>query len=184
MMELKDDLVKSVQESFLKLPAVAASLSNVSDSLNNSAKRIENVLKKHNLGIASWVKFTDRQWPESMSYYTEQVGFAKVSGKWCLAIKTVDGDYHHDDDVQVWSFNEAPRGLRVKAVEKLPELLDQLVKDGNEMIQEVATQVEAVDFLAAALEAALEDSAENRPTEPSSAFDVRATKKAKPEGKK
>ena len=55
-MELKDDLAKRVQDSYRKIPAVAESLNSVSDSLNSSAKRVEAILKKHPLGVASWVK--------------------------------------------------------------------------------------------------------------------------------
>ena len=184
-MELKDDLARRVQDSFRKIPAVATSLNNVSDSLNNSAKRIEAVLKKHPLGVTSWVKFTDYDSPNGASYYFEQVGFAKINGKWCLAIRTVEGDVRADDDkVEIWPFNEAPRGFRVKAVKKLPDLLEQLVKDGNEMIQEVTEQVKAVDFLADALEAVLEPPAEKPPDEPPSRLPLRPVTSEKGEAKK
>lgn len=73
----KDDLARRVQDSFRKIPVVATALNKVSDNLNISAKRIEAVLKKHPLGVASWVKFTGGHSPDGMSYYYEQVGFAK-----------------------------------------------------------------------------------------------------------
>ena len=165
-MEREDDLAKRVQDSYRQIPAIATSLNSVSDILNNSAKRIEAVLKKHPLGVASWVKFTNSTSAGGMSYYHEDVGFAKVNGKWCLGIRVVSGDVQDDETVDSWPFNEAPRGLRVKAVNKLPDLLDQLVKDGTEMIGEVTEQVRAVDFLADALEAIVEPAAERRPLPP------------------
>jgi hypothetical protein len=184
-MELKDDLSRRVQDSFRKIPVVATSLNNASDSLNNSAKRIEAVLKKHPLGVASWVKFTDSSSADGMAYYYEQVGFAKINGRWSLAIRTVAGDERADDDkVETWPFNEAPRGLRVKAVNKLPDLLEQLVKDGNEMIQEVTKQVKAVDFLADALEAVLELTVEKPPDKPSARLPLRPVTSDKGEAKK
>jgi hypothetical protein len=184
-MELKDDLARRVQDSFRKIPSVATSLNNVSDTLNNSAKRIEVVLKKHPLGVASWVKFTDSNSTDGLAYHYEQVGFAKINGRWSLAIRTVTGDERFDDDkVETWPFNEAPRGLRVKAVNKLPDLLEQLVKDGNEMIQEVTEQVKAVDFLADALEAVLEPTAEKSPDKPSARLPLRPITGEKGETKK
>ena len=183
-MELKDDLAKRVQDSYRKIPAVAESLNSVSDNLNSSAKRVEAILKKHPLGVASWVKFTDSRTHDGMVYYYEQVGFAKINGKWSLAIRTVDGNVRDDDDIESWPFNEAPRGLRVKAVNKLPDLLEQLVKDGNEMIQEVTGQVKAVDFLADALEAALEPEAENTTDKPPARLPLRPVKGEKGDAKK
>jgi hypothetical protein len=183
-MELKDDLAKRVQDSYRKIPAVAESLNSVSDSLNSSAKRVEAILKKHPLGVASWVKFTDSRSPDGECYHYEQVGFAKINGKWSLAIRTVDGDVRDDDDIESWPFNEAPRGLRVKAVNKLPDLLEQLVKDGNEMIQEVTGQVKAVDFLADALEAVLEPEAENTTDKPPARLPLRPVRGEKGDAKK
>jgi hypothetical protein len=153
MADNTDDLVHRVQHSYRQLPVVATSLNAESDKLNASAKRLEAILKKHPIGVASWVHFADDSSPDGMRYSFEDVGFAKVNGKWGLAIRTVSGDVRvDDDDVETWMFTEAPRGLRVKAVAKLPELLEQLVKDATEMVGEVTEQIKAVDFLSDALE--------------------------------
>jgi hypothetical protein len=69
-----------------------------------------------------------------------------------LAIRNVEGHEGFDDEKRdEWPFNEAPRALRVKAVAKIPELLEELIKDGTEMIAKVNEQVQTVDFLAEAL---------------------------------
>jgi hypothetical protein len=170
----QEDQVRRIQDSFRNIPTLATSLNNVSDSLNNSARRIEAVLKKHALGVTSWVKFPDKSPRDGMTYHYEQVGFTKINGRWSLAIRTVDGDeVNGDKNVETWPFNEAPRGLRVKAVNSLPELVVQLEKDGNEMIQEVTEQVKAVDLLADALEAVLVPTAESHPDKPSARLPLR-----------
>ena len=176
MAEKKDDLVQRVQNSYRQLPVVATSLNNESDKLNASAKRLETILRKHPIGVASWVHFAESRSQDGMHYSFQDVGFAKLNGKWGLAIRTVSGTLSpfDDDDVETWMFNEAPRGLRVRAVAKLPELLEQLVKDATEMIAEVTEQVMAVDFLADALESTLEQEPVERRRQ--------AASQAKPEG--
>ena len=155
-MEKKDDLVQRLQDSYRQLPVVATSLNSESDRLNASAARLESLLKKHPIGVSSWVSFDDgNSSPNGNMYWSEEVGFAKINGKWGLAIRTLSGDVTDPDreECTAWPFSESPRRLRVKAVKKFPELLEQLIKDGTEMVKEVAAQVQAVDFLADALEA-------------------------------
>ncbi len=179
-MDNKDDLVRRLQDSYRQLPVVTTSLNRESDRLNASASRIESLLKKHPLGVSSWVSFSESNSPDGARYSSEDVGFAKLSGKWCLAIRTVSGDLRDPDGEECteWPFGESPRRLRVRAVKRFPELLEKLVKDGTEMVKEVADQVQAVDFLADALEAI----AEQEPNK--SLFREKLAKALKPEGGK
>ena len=115
---------------------------------------------------------------DGLGYSSEEVGFTKLDGKWCLAIRTVRGDERADEDkVEIWPFTEAPRGLRVKAVKKFPDLLDRMVIDGHEMIAEVTEQVKELDFLAGALESVMP------PVEKKQQIPIRPMT-AKPEAKK
>ena len=156
IMENKDDLVRRLQDSYRQLPVVATSLNTESDKLNASVSRLDALLKKHPIGVSSWVSFSERSsFPNGHQYWSDDVGFTKINGKWGLAIRSVSGDVTDPDGEECteWHFNESPRGLRVRAVSKFPELLEKLIKDGKEMVGEVAAQVQAVDFLADALEA-------------------------------
>lgn len=155
MPEETDDLVQRVQDSFRQIPVIASSLNLVSDKLNTSVNRLEAVLKKHPISVTSWVTFARWESPDGMFYRNNQVGFTRTNGKWGLAIRVAVGDRINGEDrnqTEQWIFNEAPRAFRVKAVSKLPDVLEQLIKDGTEMIAEVTEQAKAVDFLAAALE--------------------------------
>lgn len=148
-----DNIVQRVQESYRQLPVVTKTLNDASDKLNASVKRLETFFKKNPIGVASWVNFHASESPDGSHYYKEQVGYAKVDNKWGLAIRTIRGnEIDGDEDVNAWAFNESARGLRVRAVPKLPELLEQLVKDASEMVGEVNEQIKAVDFLSATLE--------------------------------
>jgi hypothetical protein len=154
-MEKTDDLVRRLQDSYRKLPVVATSLNTESDKLNASVSRLETLFKKHAIGVSSWVTFNDYGSDDGSRYACDDVGFAKINGKWGLAIRTISGSEidPNSEKCEEWAFNESPRRLRVRAVSKFPELLEKLIKDGNEMVGEVSKQVHAVDFLTDALEA-------------------------------
>jgi hypothetical protein len=106
--------------------------------------------------------------PDGMCYYYEQVGFAKINGKWSLAIRTVDGDVRDDDDIESWPFNEAPRGLRVKAVYKLPISLSNCQRRG-----------ESRRFLGGRLGSVLESEAENTTDKPPARLPLRPVRERK-----
>lgn len=82
MTEKKDALVQRVQDSFRQLPVVATSLNAVSDKLNASVNRLELALKKHPIGVSSWVHFSERETQDRMGYWYSDVGYTKINGKW------------------------------------------------------------------------------------------------------
>src|SRR5882724_6007815 len=113
--------------SFLQLASVAADLNIISDSLGKYISEIDEALKNLNLGISVWVEV--RRWDgEHPRYYYETIGYAKVAGKWGIALQSAIGS--HDDpeegSAEQWLFNDAPRKLRLAAIDKLPELLKKL----------------------------------------------------------
>jgi hypothetical protein len=66
-----------------------------------------------------------------MSYESEEIGYAKVNGQWGIAIRRTFGreDSSDPDEVRnIWVFNDAPRESRLRAVEKLPQVIDELAK--------------------------------------------------------
>ena len=123
-MEKMDDLVRRLQNSYRQLPLVATSLNTESDKLNASVTRLETLLKKHPIGVSSWVSFNESS--DGNRYSSDEVGFAKINGKWGLAIRSVSGhmQYPDSEECETWPFNESPRRLRVNAVSKFPELLE------------------------------------------------------------
>ena len=56
-----------------------------------------------------------------------------------------------DATVEEWLFNDAPRALRIEAVEKLPDLFDNLIKEADVAIRKVKAQTLSARQLAAAL---------------------------------
>jgi len=149
----KENLAERVQRTYKLLSAVATELNTSSDKLGASISALDSALRKINLGISSWVHFAESHSADNLQYSFEDIGYAKIGGKWGLAIRTVSGDERADfDHIDQWTFNESPRGLRVRAVKKVPELLDQLIQDASEMVKEVEEQIGTVDLLTAAIE--------------------------------
>ena len=149
----KETLAQRVKEAYPKLSAIAANLNVASDKLSASIANLDIALKELKLGISSWVRFSERDPGDPMLYYLEEVGYAKLGGKWGLAIRTRSGHeaMPEDEKLEAWPFNEAPRGLRVHAVLQIPALLEELIKDANEIIKTVDERVEVVDLLTAAI---------------------------------
>ncbi len=146
----KEELAQRVQDSYRKLSEVATALNTASDKLGASISLLDLALKKLSLGISSWVHFNEVRYSDGISYLYEDVGYTKLGGKWGLAIRTVPGNEVADeqDDPESWPFNEAPRALRVRAVVKIPDLLEKLIADASAVIKTVDEQTEVVDALA------------------------------------
>jgi hypothetical protein len=118
--------------SFDQLTSVAADLNQASDELTRVVNSLDSALQRLNVGIVAWVlisKNNDERF--SHLYECEQVGYAKVNGNWCLAIRRLAGNESSPEAEEVrdiWPFNDAPRGMRLRAIEKLPEVIDALAR--------------------------------------------------------
>jgi hypothetical protein len=148
----QENLVEKVRKSFQQLSTVATQLNEVSDQLSASISSLETSLKKLSLGVSSFVEFYSSRSEDNFHYYSEDLGYTKIGGKWGFAIRTIHGNESDEqDNIEMWSFNEAPRALRVKAVAKVPELFDQLSKEATAMIKTLSERVNEVNLLAGAV---------------------------------
>jgi len=144
MATTNDSLVVRVQESFRQLSTSANQLNEVSDELARAIDRLEEILKKLNLGVAAWVSIAEGDdSPFSPTWWARQIGYAKLGNKWGIALRTLSGDLSHpdEDSEQVWSFNEAPRWIRIEAVDHIPQLIESLSKEADEMAARIKQKV-------------------------------------------
>jgi hypothetical protein len=141
-----------VSSSYRQLSLAASHLNLVSDELGKSIAVLDSALKKLNLGISSWSRL-DR-WEDAVGNYTSRyLGYAKVNNRWGIALRTVAGNNNQPEDatIEEWPFNEAPRALRIEAVEKLPDLFENLIKEADVAIRKVKAQTLSARHLATAL---------------------------------
>jgi hypothetical protein len=150
----KVDRVKKLIEKF---PAAASTLNSATDQLGKSVGKLDAVLKRFSLGIPTWVTFSGSPGTDP-SYDHEDLGYAKIGGRWGIAIRTVSGDVRADegDKVEQYPFNDAPRLLRVQAIPRIPELLTALLENAAKMSAELAAKAEEVDALTDGISAVID----------------------------
>jgi hypothetical protein len=146
MNDASSSLAESVKSSFLELTAAAETLNQVSDALGKAVSDIDETLRKLNLGITAWVRisYSGPDYPDDSYYSIAEIGYAKIASKWGVALKTRSGDERFPEEqegVEVWLFNEAPRSLRLKAIEKIPDLLRKLSQEATEMAKALEAKV-------------------------------------------
>jgi len=150
-------LFERVGASFTKLSSAAKDLNAVSDELGRAITAMDHVLQRLNIGVPTWVKVQGGEDPYSgMSYWSRDIGYAKIGNRWGIALCTRQGDYNTPDEEQAesWLFNDAPRWQRVEAVEKIPDLLEQLIKETEATTKNIKAKIDHAKQLATALEQA------------------------------
>ena len=158
----KEPLFQKSQLAFQKLTAAALTLNSASDKLGQSIAELDASLKKLNLGISSWVEFSTWSSPEGLEHSVEKLGYDKINGKWGIAIRTIAGheSFPEEADEEEWLFNDAPRALRIRATEMIPNLIDLLTKNAIETTKQVNGRAAEFQELAEAINIVLDQSAE------------------------
>ncbi len=143
-----------VSSSFKQLTESAAKLNAVSDELAQAIAPIDEALKKLNLGIPTWHPYEETDY-EDGSFRNRYIGYAKVSGKWGLALSETTGheNYGTDSDTD-WLFNDAPRFMRLEALEHLPALFDALAKAVDEAASQLQQKTQRAREFAASIASA------------------------------
>jgi len=141
-------LYESVSHSFLELTKAAGALNAVSDALGYAVSDIDEGLKRLNLGLNTWVRISyyGPDYPGDSSYLIEELGYAKLNSRWGISLRKRRGeenDPEGTEEIETWPFNEAPRALRLKAIDKIPDLLRRLAEDASKAAAEL--QVRLVD---------------------------------------
>jgi hypothetical protein len=148
-------LLERVASYYSQLSTVAADLNAVSDELGKSIAEIDVALRKLNLGITTWVAIQGGE-EDDYSFWSRDIGYAKVDSKWGISLRKVDGN-HHDPDrekVEEWLFNDAPRSLRLEAIDRIPELLDKLSKDAIKTTKDIRARLTKAQAVAEAVKGA------------------------------
>jgi|ERR1019366_6647187 hypothetical protein len=150
-----------VEASYRELAQVAADLNAVSDELGKSVSDLDAVLKTLNLGVTVWTAIRSHSGAEygQTWYSSEEIGYAKIGGRWGVALRTVKGDEQDPDDesVEAWLFNDAPRSMRLLGIEKIPELLEKLSKEAIETTTRIKGKLAEAQEVAAVVKKAAEE---------------------------
>ncbi len=142
-----------ITAAFEKLTVSAKTINDASGELAKPVASLEKALQRLNVGVACWTKISGGS--DEYDYWSQDVGYARVKGEWCLAIRTVSGNEGDPEreSQEIWPFNEAPRYLRIKGVDKLPDLIEALIEATNATAKRLSEKVAPAQDLAAAVNA-------------------------------
>jgi hypothetical protein len=149
-----DPKIAKALTHFENLSTVASTLNAASDELTKVVAALDEALKKLNIGLTVWLSFRFRGDPDSPGEYdTDQIGYAKVQSTWGLALRRIWGnesfDAHQEDGP--WHFSDAPRELRIAAVDQIPEFIEALSKEASDTTKRVQEKTKQVRELAVAI---------------------------------
>ncbi len=149
-------LIESVSSSFAELTTASESLNLVSDALGKAVSDIDDGLKKLNLGVTAWVEVYAKKdtSEEDPIYLVEELGYAKIGSKWGVALRTRRRDDRlpePEENIETLLFNDAARTLRLKAIEKLPQLLRKLSEEATKITRELQAKLADAQAVAAAV---------------------------------
>jgi len=148
-------LTERVTSSIERLASAAHDLNTVSGELGKAIAAIDTVLQTLNIGLPTWttIEKGDDLPTGSEFYWSRDIGYAKVSNRWGISLRTVAGHYSSPDEenCESWLFNDAPRWLRIVAVEKIPDLLEALIKSAEETTKKIRNKTDEANQLAAAI---------------------------------
>jgi len=145
-----------VQASYKQLSLAATTLNTASDKLGEAISVLDAALKRLNLGISAWVQLSGNE--DGPIWWSREIGYASVKGKWGIALKKANGDYSDDSyEAEEWLFDDAPRWMRVDAVGKIPDLLEALLKQAEDTTKKIKARTEQVIELAVAMSKVLDE---------------------------
>lgn len=136
------------------LTPIAKQINDKSNAINKTISTINEKLARLNFGIEAWL---DKPWSALSSSTRDQgkarirdvsyLGYDRLGDKWQLAIKHVEEEITLDEDGDecIEQLNpeyvpllQASRDLRLAALKKLPELLDDLKSRGQNILDTIA----------------------------------------------
>lgn len=129
----------------------ASTLNAASDALAKPIAALDSAFKELNIGVTTWVLFAGGQnEPHPGWEWDCKIGYAKVGGRWGIAITNYEGPMSDDFDEgrETWLFGEAPRALRVQAVSHLPKLVAALSTAATKTAEQLQAKVAGATQLA------------------------------------
>lgn len=135
-----------------QLSSASRTLGEASNKLTEQIKEIEAALATHNLGVIAWVELRRRLEEIDPSvqpvYRIERLGYSKKQDKWGLYVSAAIEEVEYYES---WLLRDAPRELRILAVDAIPKLLEEMVTKAKELTAEVTSKTERAKALAQSL---------------------------------
>ncbi len=141
-----------------KLSSVSQDLNEASNQLSEQIKSIEAALASQKLGVRAWVELrrtSEREKASDGRIYeitrVDSLGYDKHQGRWGLLVHSWIEEFVDPDDSDVSLLRDAPRELRMAAVDALPKLIQQIGEEALKLAKDVARKAEQAKSIAAVL---------------------------------
>jgi hypothetical protein len=146
------EAASKIQANLKQLETSAHALNKLSDQLTQKVAEIEGTINSLNLGVTTNVRIESWSNEEGTSTSLWRLAYGKESGKWGFVIEHISEDLNYGhEEYSSWPFKDSPREQRINAVDKIPQLLEALVKESNEVAEQVSRKISYTQSLAATL---------------------------------
>ena len=141
-----------------KTPSSLDALSDTAKNVNKASRRLTEAvdqvnaaLKRLNLGIPVWIP--TKSSPDNPGHVQEyeELGYAKVKGKWGICIRHTVESAAPDPDETEWHFEDAPRDMRIRGAHFLQKLIVELNEQGDKAAKDIDEQATKAENLATTL---------------------------------
>lgn len=147
------ELLLKAESNLKELASAAQKLNVISDEFTKQVSAIETTLNRLGLGVRAHVVVSSSgNWDGDVTTYL-RLAYGKNGGKWGFIIEQYTDNQNLPDytDFESWPFKDAPRELRIDVVEKIPELLQALVKKSADISAKMTQKIDYTKELAARL---------------------------------
>src|SRR6476646_3208299 len=150
-------MASSVSAELLKQLSVASeALNNVSDIFNEQIKIIEEAIASYNIGVSAWATaglLEEEEYApngELMGVIARDisVGYDRQGGKWCLLASSLCPE--REGRIE-WTLRDAPRDVRMEAINSIPKLLERLIEEAQKLTADVTKKTSEARMLAASI---------------------------------
>lgn len=139
----------AIPSNLWNLGNAAQNVNTLSDRLTDQVGAIENALNNLNLGVRATVDVEESP-VDDLVVVILRLGYDKVGGKWGFVIDQFVASDPEDTYVK-WAFKDAPRELRLKVVEWIPKLLDELTNTSLKLASDINEKISLAQGLASLL---------------------------------
>ena len=91
-----------IATSFKQLAVASSDLDVVAKDLGISISNLESSVRRIGVQISAWRQVAGRQ-DDDGSYWSRDIGWAKINDFWCIAIRKTNGHHEHDyHNEEIW----------------------------------------------------------------------------------
>ena len=153
-------MTTQTESALAKLTALSQTLDSVSNQLSQQITEIESALNDLNFGVWAWLRDDPLDVEEvsevgingqrSSVHHIQQLGYGKHKGKWGFLVASGTQE-SWGADVTITFLQDAPREIKLRAIERIHKLLDILAEGLNRVTQKTTEKVMEAREIATAL---------------------------------